>query len=56
MVIEDVEHLVQQANEDVVRWRRHLHENPEVSFEEELTAQFVGCGKRWACGTAANDR
>lgn len=41
MVMEHVEHLVQEVNEEVIRWRRHLHENPEVSFEEELTAQFV---------------
>jgi len=38
---EYLEHLVQHVTEDVVRWRRHLHENPEVSFEEEKTAQFV---------------
>ena len=36
-----IDALVQQITEDVVRWRRYLHENPEVSFEEEKTAQFV---------------
>jgi amidohydrolase len=25
----------------VIQWRRHLHENPELSFEEEKTADFV---------------
>lgn len=29
------------VKEDVVRWRRHLHQNPELSFQEEKTAQFV---------------
>jgi amidohydrolase len=26
---------------DIVRWRRHLHANPELSFEEHETARFV---------------
>ena len=25
----------------VVQWRRHLHRHPELSFNEEETAQFV---------------
>lgn len=33
--------LADQVREDVIRWRRHLHENPELSFQEEQTAQFV---------------
>lgn len=33
--------LANQVKEDVIRWRRHLHENPELSFQEEQTAQFV---------------
>ncbi|XJZ28884.1 M20 family metallopeptidase [Bacillota bacterium Lsc_1132] len=33
--------LENQVKEDVIRWRRHLHENPELSFQEEQTAQFV---------------
>ncbi|GAA5502170.1 N-acetyldiaminopimelate deacetylase [Deinococcus xinjiangensis] len=27
--------------EEVVAWRRHLHENPELSFQEHETAKFV---------------
>lgn len=27
--------------EQVIRWRRHLHQHPELSFNEEETAQFV---------------
>lgn len=31
----------EQIKEQVIAWRRYLHENPELSFEEEETAQFV---------------
>lgn len=33
--------ITELVKEDVVRWRRHLHQNPELSFQEEKTAQFV---------------
>lgn len=33
--------LVSEVTEDVIRWRRYLHQNPELSFEEENTSQFV---------------
>ncbi|MDP4154450.1 MAG: M20 family metallopeptidase [Bacillota bacterium] len=33
--------MAEQINEDVIGWRRHFHEHPELSFEEEKTAQFV---------------
>lgn len=36
-----VDKLIEQANEEVLAWRRHLHQNPELSFCEEKTAQFV---------------
>ncbi|CAM3844298.1 M20 family metallopeptidase [Alicyclobacillus pomorum] len=36
-----VRSLVEQVTEDVVKWRRYLHQNPELSFEEEKTSQFV---------------
>lgn len=29
------------VRETVIAWRRHLHQNPELSFHEERTAQFV---------------
>src|SRR5919205_4510964 len=35
------EDLVDQVRQDVIGWRRHLHQNPELSFEEEQTARFV---------------
>src|SRR3712207_1442747 len=33
--------LTEDVREEVVAWRRHLHRNPELSFHEEKTAQFV---------------
>ena len=30
-----------KINEKVIQWRRHFHENPELSFQEEKTSQFV---------------
>lgn len=33
--------LIQELEPDLVAWRRHLHANPELSFEERETADFV---------------
>ena len=33
--------LAQDVAGEVVRWRRHLHSHPELSFEEHETAAFV---------------
>lgn len=30
-----------ELRDQVVQWRRHLHQHPELSFNEEETAQFV---------------
>ena len=27
--------------DDLIKWRRHIHENPEVSFKEENTSKYV---------------
>lgn len=32
---------VEENKDQVIAWRRYLHENPELSFHEEKTAQFV---------------
>lgn len=32
---------VQSVANDVVQWRHHLHENPELSFKEYKTSQYV---------------
>lgn len=37
-------HLINDIDDsfkEVVKWRRHLHENPELSFEEYETSQFI---------------
>lgn len=41
VVATQLDELVEQVADDIVRWRRHLHQHPELSFEEENTAQFV---------------
>lgn len=41
VVLNDLESRLNEVNEDVVKWRRYLHENPELSFEEVATSQFV---------------
>jgi amidohydrolase len=32
---------VEQVKEQVIAWRRYLHQHPELSFHEEKTAQFI---------------
>ena len=32
---------VESVRDTVIAWRRHLHQNPELSFHEERTAQFI---------------
>jgi len=33
--------LVAQTKEEVIKWRRYFHQYPELSFQEEKTAQYV---------------
>jgi amidohydrolase len=33
--------LAKETKEQVIAWRRHLHQNPELSFQEEKTSQFI---------------
>ncbi|ASS73600.1 N-acyl-L-amino acid amidohydrolase [Tumebacillus algifaecis] len=37
----NINELVDSVKEQVIRWRRYLHQHPELSFHEEKTAQFV---------------
>lgn len=41
MVEVEVHKLAESVKEQVIRWRRFLHQHPELSFQEEKTAQFV---------------
>ncbi|HEX2728662.1 MAG TPA: M20 family metallopeptidase, partial [Rubrobacteraceae bacterium] len=36
-----LEDQIRDIEDEVVGWRRHLHRNPELSFHEEETSQFV---------------
>jgi amidohydrolase len=33
--------LAENVRDEVVGWRRHLHRNPELSFEVEKSSRFV---------------
>lgn len=37
----DLQKLVEAVEKEVVEWRRHLHENPELSFQEVETSNYV---------------
>jgi len=37
----DIASRVGAVGEEVIRWRRHLHRHPELSFQEKETARFV---------------
>ena len=37
----NVDDLIAQVHDKVITWRRHLHKHPELSYQEEKTAQFV---------------
>jgi amidohydrolase len=41
MTKSELNRLVDEIKEQLVAWRRYLHQNPELSFHEEKTAQFV---------------
>lgn len=36
-----IKELTQEFYPKIVEWRRHLHANPELAFEETQTAQFI---------------
>jgi amidohydrolase len=37
----DLNYFANQVKDEVIHWRRFLHKNPELSFEEEKTANFI---------------
>jgi metal-dependent amidase/aminoacylase/carboxypeptidase family protein len=39
------EHMDEDAEQDLVRWRRDLHQHPELSFEEFETSAFQGISR-----------
>ena len=36
-----IESMIEENIDQVISWRRHFHEFPELSFEEFKTAEFV---------------
>ncbi len=36
-----IDNLIKTVKDEVIGWRRYLHQYPELSFQEEKTAQFV---------------
>ena len=32
---------LKELHVDMISWRRHIHQNPEIAYEEENTAEFV---------------
>lgn len=40
-MIQRIKEQVAELHADMVRWRRHLHRHPELSFQEHNTAAFV---------------
>ncbi len=38
---ERLDQLARDVGHKVIAWRRHLHANPELSFEEHKTGQFI---------------
>src|SRR5687768_10784846 len=40
-LLKKIKSLAEQYSEDVIASRRHLHENPELSYQEYNTVKFV---------------
>ncbi|MEH6944595.1 M20 metallopeptidase family protein [Bacillus sp. JJ722] len=40
-VLEEIEQKLTENYHNIVGWRRHLHQNPELSFQEEETAKYI---------------
>ncbi|CAN5133339.1 M20 family metallopeptidase [soil metagenome] len=40
-LLQSIQELSKAGAADVVKWRRHLHANPELSYEEFNTAKFI---------------
>ena len=41
LTLNKIEQLLQEIEPKVIAWRRHFHQNPELSFKEEKTSQTV---------------
>lgn len=53
--LQNVRLSLRQLHPEVITWRRHLHQYPELGFEETLTAQFIRDKlERWGIDTESN--
>ena len=41
MDITKIKELIKSNHDQIISWRRHLHQHPELSFEEFDTSDFV---------------
>jgi metal-dependent amidase/aminoacylase/carboxypeptidase family protein len=53
-VIDRIKQLAAELHPELVRVRRHLHANPELSFQEKSTAAFVA-GRLKAMGVEVRE-
>ncbi|KMK14493.1 N-acyl-L-amino acid amidohydrolase [Pluralibacter gergoviae] len=37
----DIQTMIGEAHGDVIRWRRHIHASPDLSFHEKPTADYI---------------
>lgn len=40
-IIERIKTLAEAQQNDCIKWRRHIHANPELSFHEEKTSSYI---------------
>lgn len=41
LTVQVINKLVEQSNPEVISWRRKIHKNPELSYNEKETADFI---------------
>ncbi|MFC0558390.1 M20 family metallopeptidase [Halalkalibacter alkalisediminis] len=41
MFTQTLDQAIESVKKEVIDWRRHFHQNPELSYQEEKTSQFV---------------
>ena len=38
---------LKSAHSEIASWRQHLHENPEIAYEEKDTSNFVAAATKF---------
>lgn len=39
--MENIHNLIESVENEVIQWRRHIHQNPDLTFHEEKTADYI---------------